>query len=92
MYRFLVTVICLSTLASSVPASAYTPFDCAAARIKGNASGGPLREYYARLMERCGCEPGSKIALCEWLQHQQEQAGTVKIDTTRATTDERLAR
>jgi hypothetical protein len=61
----------LGMLAGSVPAFAYTPFDCAAARIRGRASGGPVREYYARLFEQCGCEPGSKIALCEWLKQQE---------------------
>jgi hypothetical protein len=72
----MVVVAGVSALAGSVvQASAYSAFECAAARMRAIASDGPIAEYYARLSEQCGCELGSKIAICEWLQHQKQLDG-----------------
>jgi len=72
MHGLVIAAIGLSMLAGSVPASATSPFEYEAARIRARA-GGPISEYDAWLLEQGGCEPGSKVAFCERLKHRQEQ-------------------
>lgn len=73
-YRLSFVILAVVSLWSPKPALAFTPFDCAAARMSAD-SGHSIKDYYGELYSRCGCDGASTIPLCDWLK--------LRIDATR---------